>query len=105
MPQVTMEGTAWMYVASIPARTSQRVAASQAHPWAMSVSAEGTFSGSTVSTGEIQSTGQGHGLRAWLCAALSFQLCDQGPLGATCLLGAAEQLGWWEEKAWGIWLL
>lgn len=98
-PQGTMAGTAWMCVTSTPARTSRSVVASQAHPWATCASAEGTFSGSTVSTGEMWSTGQGHGLHAWLCAALSSRLCDQGPLSATRLLGAAEQLGWWEEKA------
>lgn len=91
-----------MCVTSTPARTSQCVAASQAHPWAMCASVEGTFSGSTVSTGEMQSIGQGHGLCAWLCAALSSRLHDQGPPSATWLLGAAEQLGWWEEKAQGI---
>ena len=82
-----------MCVTSIPARTSQCVAASQARPWATCASAELTFSGSTVSTGEMWGTGQGHGLCAWLCAALPSWLSDWGPVGATWLLGAAEQLG------------
>lgn len=94
-----------MCVTSTPARTSRCVAASQAHPWATCASAEGTFLGNTASTGEMRGTGQGHGLRAWLCAALSSWLRDQGPLSASQVLGAAEQLGCWEEKAWGIWLL
>lgn len=58
-PQGTMEGTVWTCVTSTPARTSQCVAASQAHPWAMCVSVEETSLGSTASTGEIQDMGQG----------------------------------------------
>ena len=104
-PQGTTEGTVWMCVTSTLARTSQCVAASQGHPWATCASVEGTFSGSTASTGEMRGTRQGRGLCAWLCAALSSWLHDQGPLSATRLIGAAEQLGWWEEKAQGIRLL
>lgn len=100
-----MEGTAWTCVTSTPARTSLCVAASQAHPWATCASVEGTFSGSTASTGEMRGTEQGCSLHAWLCAAFSLWLYDQALLSAACLLGTSEQLRWWEEKAQGIWLL
>lgn len=84
-PQGITEGTAWMPVTSTPARTSPCVAASRAPPWATCASVQGTFSGSTASTGETQGAQQGLGLR---CLALC---CSPIPavrhLGAT--LGAA----------------
>lgn len=60
-PQGTTGGTVWMCVTSTPARTSPCVAASQARPWAMCASVARTSLGSTVSTGEMWGTGQGHG--------------------------------------------
>lgn len=64
-----------MHVTSTPARISQCVAASRAHLWATCVSAEGTFLGSTASTGEMCGTRLGHGLQclALCCSSIPAQ--------------------------------